>query len=226
MTNQLVITDDGSHSVISEEFNEQYHSRHGAIQESKHVFINAGLLQKINLQKEIFILEIGFGTGLNALLSCIESENHQQKISYTAIEKFPLKKEVFIKFNFCDFLENKNSINYFDKILNCNWNISEIISPFFTLKKVLQNIEDCDFPKKFDVIYFDAFAPTAQPELWTEVIFESMYNALKKDGVLVTYCAKGEVKRTLKKTGFKVESLPGPAGKREMTRAVKQPEQV
>jgi len=221
MTQELVITADGSTSIFIAALDEHYHSVHGAIQESKHVFIQAGLNKKLNLQPEISILEIGFGTGLNALLTCLESEKYQQKIVYTAIEKFPLPENIYTQLNYCTLLETNQCDDLFKKIHSSDWQIEDNISAYFNLTKYRQNIEDCAFSEQFDIIYFDAFAPSAQPELWTEIIFSSMYNSLKKDGILVTYCAKGEVKRTMKKAGFKVEALPGPIGKREMTRAIK-----
>lgn len=221
MTQQLVITEDGSSSIFVAALDEHYHSIHGALQESKHVFIQAGLIHKLKHQSEISILEIGFGTGLNALLSCIESEHHQQKINYTAIEKFPLQEDIYHQLNYCSLLENLNCDLFFNKIHASNWENKHQISDCFNLIKLQQNIEDIKFENQFDIIYFDAFAPSAQPELWTDTVFSSMYQSLKNEGILVTYCAKGIVKRTLKSVGFKIEALPGPIGKREMTRAIK-----
>ena len=222
MTQQLVITEDGSSSIFIAELDEHYHSIHGAIQESNHVFIQAGLFQKLKQQKEISILEIGFGTGLNTLLTCIESEQHQQKINYTAIEKFPLQENIYQQLNFCSLLDEPNCANFFNSIHATSWESNNQISTNFNLIKLQQNIEDIKFENQFDIIYFDAFAPSAQPELWTSEVFDSMFKSLKNNGILVTYCAKGVVKRTLKSVGFKVEALPGPIGKREMTRAIKQ----
>lgn len=222
MTQQLVITEDGSSSIFIAELDEHYHSIHGAIQESNHVFIQAGLFHKLNKQNEISILEIGFGTGLNALLTCIESEKYQQRINYTAIEKFPLQENIYQQLNYCSLLEDVNCSSVFNKIQSCDWEIENQISTTFNLIKLQQNIEDIKFENQFDIIYFDAFAPSAQPELWTNQVFNSMFQSLKNNGILVTYCAKGIVKRTLKSVGFKIESLPGPIGKREMTRAIKQ----
>ena len=217
----LVITEDGSSTIFIAALDEHYHSVHGAIQESVHVFINAGLLQKINNTTEINILEIGFGTGLNALLTCLQAEDKACKINYTTIEKFPVSDEHISLLNYSTQIEAPNTKEFFAAIHAAKWEESETITNNFSIQKRKMNIEDVDFTNQFDLIYFDAFAPSAQPELWTDLIFASMYKALKPDGLLVTYCAKGIVKRTMKSVGFAIEALPGPKGKREMTRAVK-----
>jgi tRNA U34 5-methylaminomethyl-2-thiouridine-forming methyltransferase MnmC len=221
MNPQPVITEDGSSTLYIAALDEHYHSVHGALQESLHVFIHAGLMTKLYLQNRIDILEIGFGTGLNALLTGIEADKHQKSIYYTAVEKFPLSDAMLVSLNYgsLEALENKDA--FFKEIHSCKWENETAVSPYFNLLKRKMNIEDISFSDKFDIIYFDAFAPSAQPELWTESIFHKMFNSLKPDGILVTYCAKGEVKRTMKKAGFIVEALPGPKGKREMTQCVK-----
>ena len=217
----LVITEDGSSTIFIAALDEHYHSVHGAIQESVHVFINAGLLQKINNTTEINILEIGFGTGLNALLTCLQAEGKACKINYTTIEKFPVSDEHISLLNYSIQLDTPNTKEFFTAIHAARWEASETITNNFSIQKRKMNIEDVDYTNQFDLIYFDAFAPSAQPELWTDLIFASMYKALKPTGLLVTYCAKGIVKRTMKSVGFSIEALPGPKGKREMTRAVK-----
>ena len=217
----LVITEDGSSTIFIAALDEHYHSVHGAIQESVHVFINAGLLQKINNSTEINILEIGFGTGLNALLTCLQAEDKACKINYTTIEKFPVSDEHVSLLNYSTQIEAPNTKEFFAAIHAARWEASETITNNFSIQKRKMNIEDVDYTNQFDLIYFDAFAPSAQPELWTDLIFASMYKALKPTGLLVTYCAKGIVKRTMKSVGFSIEALPGPKGKREMTRAVK-----
>ncbi len=221
MKQELVITKDGSSSIFLADLDEHYHSVHGALQESIHVFINAGLHEKLNKQPVISILEIGFGTGLNTLLTCLEADSAKQKIEYTAIEKFPLSENIYQQLNYCNFLQQENCAFYFDSIHTCSWNKYAALNDDFSLLKLHQDIQDVNVLNQFDIIYFDAFAPSAQPELWTSSVFKSMFNALKVDGILVTYCAKGIVKRTLKEVGFKIESLPGSVGKREMTRAQK-----
>ena len=218
---KIVATNDGSTSVFSEKFNQQYHSLHGAIQESMHVFINAGLQFKIKSLNEISILEIGFGTGLNALLTLKEATKSNTKINFTTIEKYPLDNDIIERLNYGSIISMDNSSAKFKQLHACEWNCLTLISNEFYFKKLKLDFENIDFINEFDIIYFDAFAPNAQPELWTISMFEKMYNALKTNGILVTYCAKGDVKRNLKATGFQIESLPGPVGKREMTRAIK-----
>jgi tRNA U34 5-methylaminomethyl-2-thiouridine-forming methyltransferase MnmC len=221
MKQELVLTADGSTSIFIADLDEHYHSVHGALQESKHVFIQAGLYQKINIQQDISILEIGFGTGLNALLTCIECDLHSKHVNYIALEKYPLSIDIYHQLNYCKLLEIENCNDVFNKIYKSKWEINSPITKYFNLTKHQLDFNDCNFLNQFDVIYFDAFAPSAQPELWTTSIFKLMYDALKQDGILVTYCAKGEVKRNMKSVGFTIESLPGPIGKREMTRAIK-----
>lgn len=212
----VVITNDGSSSIYSQQFNEHYHSIHGAKQEAEHVFINAGLNEKMPSQNSIAILEIGFGTGLNTLLTAKESVEKKQFINYTSIELYPLENVIFYQLNF-NSIDNK----LYRNIYEAKWNTTVSIHTYFQLKKILMDIEAVTFENQFDIIYFDAFSPEKQPNLWTDFIFDKMFKALKKDGLLVTYCAKGIVKRTLKSVGFFVEALPGPKGKREMIRANK-----
>lgn len=221
MKPRLVITEDGSSSLFIEELDEHYHSVYGALQESQHVFINAGLKQKLSQPEDINILELGFGTGLNALLTCIEADENRKKINYTAIEKYPLDESVFSQLNYCSLLENNKCRHLFNSIHTSDWENVNTISEYFHLIKHKMDIEDISFVNHFDLIYYDAFAPSAQPELWTWNIFQGMFNALKQNGFLVTYCAKGIVKRTMKSAGFIIEALPGPIGKREMTRGIK-----
>lgn len=218
---EIVLTADGSHSVYSDFFKEQYHSTHGALQESMHVFIRAGLEPLCTSKEEINLLEIGFGTGLNALLTALIAEENEKKIQYITIEKFPLDNDIYKQLDFCSIIQKQNCTQTYEKIYTATWNQEVEISPFFLLQKLEMNIESVAFNNYFDSIYFDAFSPTTQPELWTESIFKNMFQSLKVNGHLVTYCAKGEVKRTLKKVGFVVENLDGPKGKREMIIALK-----
>ncbi len=213
----LVITNDGSPTLYVERFDEHYHSIHGSLQESLHVFIQAGLEYKAKQQQSISIFEMGFGTGLNALLTLNYAQQHSLFVDYHSIELYPLALEEvkklaeFPDFNHSNFLELHQ--------INSNEKLS--IGEYFKFTKYLQDIKDFQPSQLFNVIYYDAFAPSAQDELWTVEIFQKMYNMLDIDGCLVTYCAKGIVKRTLKSVGFKIESLSGPIGKREMTRAIK-----
>lgn len=217
---ELQLTDDGSHTVFSEEFGEKYHSRFGAITESLQVFINAGLKSRILSQSKIDVLEVGLGTGLNALLTWVESEKAKTNIFYTAVEAFPLPETNWRALNFGEILGGE-SHTIFEKIHRAEWGQWAPVSDSFSILKLQEKVENTSFQENFDLIYYDAFAPDSQPELWTLAIFRKMFNALRPDGILTTYCAKGEVKRNLKATGFLIESLPGPPGKREMTRATK-----
>ncbi len=183
------------------------------MEESLHVFINNGL-KSINNHK-IKILEFGLGTGLNALLSLLKSS---KKIKYVSIEKFPLDYTLINQLNYA---KTKKEKNLFEKIHSSDWNRKINITKSFTFKKIKIDFIEFQSKEKFNVIYYDAFSPSVQPELWTKEVFEKTFNLLDKEGVLVTYCAKGVVKRTLKEVGFEVISLPGPPGKREMTKAVK-----
>ena len=223
MKPQLVVTADGSSSLFIPELDEHYHSTHGAIQESNHVFIDAGLNLFLNHKKPIHILEMGFGTGLNALLSCLNTTAENTLLYYTSIEKYPVQASLIQQLNYDDLIDNKTeNKNIFQKIHQCEWESFQNITPYFYLKKCKIDAVDIEWKNTFDIIYFDAFAPSVQPELWTAFIFKKMYDALKEQGILVTYCAKGVVKRTMKEVGFLVETIPGPPGKREMTRATKQ----
>lgn len=217
---EIVKTRDGSNTLFVPELDETYHSSHGAIQESLHVFIRNGLNFQTALN-DISVLEVGFGTGLNAFLSFIESIQTNRKITYTTLEPYPLEWDVVIKLNYMDLLFNAKYLDFYQKIHSCAWESFLEISSNFSIKKQKLKLQDVVFDNEFDVIYFDAFAPRVQPDLWTEQIFASMYKALRPDGILVTYCAKGSVKRALKHVGFELQSIPGPPGKREMSRAIK-----
>jgi tRNA U34 5-methylaminomethyl-2-thiouridine-forming methyltransferase MnmC len=213
-------TQDGSHSLFSDTFGVSYHSKYGAIQESMHVFIHAGLLHVLEKKSELAILDIGFGTGLNALLTYAETIKRPFQAHYEAIEAYPLSITEAAQLNYPHIL-GETFRGPFDKLHQLDWGVKHRLSTGFSFQKNKILFQDIEYDQLFDVIYFDAFAPNAQPELWEEDVLERMYNALKPEGVLVTYCAKGAVKRILKKLGFRVEALQGPPGKREMTRAVK-----
>ncbi len=217
----LILTQDGSHSVFSETYGVTYHSKFGAVTESAHVFIAAGLRYKAAVQREISILETGFGTGLNALMTWLEAERRNLKVSYLGLEAFPVSEAEAASLDFPLALGCPERKDDFLHLHRCHWERQYPLSEHFTFEKRKTRIEDFTAPEAFDLIYFDAFAPQSQPELWTEEVFARMYASLKPDGALVTYCAQGHFKRTLKKVGFTVERLQGPPGKREMTRALK-----
>lgn len=217
----LILTNDGSQSVFSEKYGVTYHSKFGAVTESAHVFIAAGLRYKAVVQREISILETGFGTGLNAFMTWLEAERRNLKINYLGLETFPISETEAASLDYPLALNCPEREQDFLALHRCNWSATQSFSEDFIFEKRHTRIEEFEQPDAFDLIYFDAFAPQAQPELWTEEVFARMFNSLKPDGVLVTYCAQGHFKRTLKKVGFTVERLQGPPGKREMTRALR-----
>ncbi|RYD80706.1 MAG: SAM-dependent methyltransferase [Sphingobacteriales bacterium] len=221
---ELRKTADGSHTLFHPELNETYHSVHGAIQESDHVFIKAGLdffIPQNPNYAEINILEIGLGTGLNALLTYIESAKNALKINYTALEAFPVSEKIYSALNYNEVLNLDESQSIFRQIHICDWDKKHQFSSNFSFKKIQTKLEEFTSDQQFNIIYFDAFAPQIQPELWTTAIFEKLYSMMHKNALLVTYCAKGQVRRNMQSAGFLVERLPGPPGKREMMRALK-----
>ena len=215
----IVETEDGSHTVWSEKYQVTYHSRYGAVQESQHVFIDAGLRWKAAIQQQISILEVGMGTGLNVFMTHLEAKRRNLTINYTALEAYPIALEKINSFNFVTILKAKEDEAIFQKIHRCDWGKKQKLGTDFRFIKILDKVENWSSPPQFDLIYFDAFAPDSQPELWQDDTLQKMYDSLLPDGILVTYCAKGDVKRTLKRVGFSLESIPGPPRKREMTRA-------
>ncbi|WP_075341676.1 tRNA (5-methylaminomethyl-2-thiouridine)(34)-methyltransferase MnmD [Tenacibaculum agarivorans] len=216
MKREIIITSDGSTTIHLPEWNEQYHSKHGAIQEAYHVFIKNGL-EQIDLE-ELSILEIGFGTGLNCFITFLESS---KIINYVGVEAYPVGKEEIAKLNYVSELKAESQEHIFNLIHTIPWEEQQKISNSFLLTKREQFFEKIEDENTFHLIYFDAFGARVQPELWTEAIFKKMFLALKKDGILVTYAAKGSVRRAMEAVGFSVERLPGPPGKREMLRAIK-----
>ncbi len=222
MKNRFVTkTKDNTTTLFVPELDEHYHSIHGALQESKHVFIQAGL-HPLKTQETVRILEIGFGTGLNALLTAQETTASNQNIEYTSLEKYPVTANEVEQLNFQELIPDNETLTLLNALHTSDWEVEQKISSNFTLVKHQNDLKTFDFkPNYYDLIYFDAFAPSAQPELWSETIFQKMYACLRNNGVLVTYCVKGDVRRNMKAVGFKVEKIPGPPGKREMARAYK-----
>ena len=223
----IIKSKDGSHTLFVPELNEHYHSTFGAIQESNFIFIESGFHQLTQsnpypCEAPLRILEIGFGTGLNALLTQIEAEKLGQRVFYTAIEAFPLSPEIWSALNYPHQFCSLDYSPVFHHLHTADWNKAEIISSHFTLHKIHCRFEDF-LPESnfFSLIYFDAFGPDVQPELWTAEIFQRIFNSLIPGGVLVTYSVKGDVIRALKSVGFQTEKLPGPPGKRHILRATK-----
>lgn len=218
----LQSTKDGSHTLFVPDLNEHYHSTHGAMQESELVFIHNGLHHIPECIKDVNVLEVGFGTGLNALLTVLESKKQRRKINYVAIEPEPVEKDLLEQLNYASLIGSTEAVGYFKKIHEASWIYPAFLSDYFIISKIKSRLEDVSLKEnQFHLIYFDAFGPDVQPELWTEQIFAQLYKCLKINGVLVTYSCKGTVKRALKTVGFTIEKLPGPAGKREVLRATK-----
>ncbi|MFV8226738.1 tRNA (5-methylaminomethyl-2-thiouridine)(34)-methyltransferase MnmD [Christiangramia aquimixticola] len=223
MERKIIKTGDGSVTIHLPEWDEQYHSKHGAIQEARHVFLKMGLHHWMETypKKEVSILEIGFGTGLNAFLTLVEAEKLDVDVQYTGIEAYPVGKEEVAQLNYPASAEASEYAEYFDLMHQIPWHQNSKVSEKFELKKVQKKFEELEYESNFDLIYFDAFGARVQPDLWTEEIFGIMYKALRHNGILVTYAAKGSVRRAMISCGFQAEKLPGPPGKREMLRAVK-----
>jgi len=239
MEMELRLCEDGSHTLFSAVSGECYHSIHGAYTESNHIFIQLGLLA--HQKKTLRVLEVGFGTGLNAFLTAIEAKFNDLKVSYIGLEPFPISTELQQSLNYSAYILEKKrdevsnadaidreamNASWFNHLFSflhqSGWSAPSQFEECFLFEKRIEGILETSLPENsFDVIYFDAFSPETQAELWTAEVFEKCYRLLDHNGILVTYCAKGVVKRALKAAGFVVENLPGPPGKREITRAVK-----
>lgn len=230
MKRNIITTSDGSKTIQIEEWNEQYHSIHGALQEANHVFLKHGLSyfsdfviasgETISESRPISILEIGFGTGLNAFLTLIAAEKLKLIIDYTGVEAYPVKLKEIDQLNYVELISTNHKTS-FEKLHESPWEVGIDITSSLKLEKQQKFFKDITAQNKFDIIYFDAFGARVQPDLWDENMFSIMFNALKVNGVLVTYSAKGSVRRAMQAVGFTVERLPGPPGKREMLRALK-----
>jgi len=217
---KLKRTTDGSFTLYSDKMQESYHSINGAVQESNFIFIDRALA-KIPKNK-ISVFEVGFGTGLNALLTWNYATDYKKNITYNSIEAYPVKPELYKKLEYCNYCKNLNDDDFIS-LHTCQWNRPvNIKDSTFVLNKINSDLISFVFPEKqYDVIFFDAFSPDKQPEMWTEKIFLNIFKSLIKGGILITYCAKGEVRRRMQKSGFTVERIPGPPGKREILRATK-----
>lgn len=219
MKREILTTNDGSTTIHLPDWDESYHSKHGAIQEAYHVFIKSGL--SLFEGKSVSILEIGFGTGLNAFITYLEAKKVNQTIDYVGVEAYPVFVEEALQMNYVSELNASNEKDVFDKMHQISWEEKHTILSNFSLTKRKQFFQDISDIDCFDLIYFDAFGFRVQPELWSLEIFQKMYDALKTNGVLVTYACRGSIKRAMLECGFKVEKLPGAPGKREMLRAIK-----
>ena len=230
MKRTLIKTGDGSFTLQLEGWNEQYHSKHGAIAEALHVFIKEGLYHwcSQNHFSTVSILEIGFGTGLNCFLTFLKAEKEGWQINYIGVEGFPLGLEEASSLKYASTLSDRypgknlqETENIFSRLHEVPWEKEEGITSDFFLTKQQKKFSEITDQAKFNIIYFDAFGIRVQPELWTETIFQKMYEALKPNGILVTYAANGNARRAMQAVGFSVERLPGPPGKKEMMRAIK-----
>lgn len=218
MNSELIITEDGSNSLYVPDIDECYHSSHGAVQESRHIFIEAGLNQCP--KDEICILEVGFGTGLNALLALVEAERSGKRIRYITLEKYPVSFEKAQQLNYPELICADKAL--FEAMHSCEWNQSTPITPSFVLEKYETDFTEFIHTANYDVIFFDAFSPEKQPEMWSQDMFEKIFKHCNPNAILTTYCAKGVVRRAMQSAGFVVERLPGPPGKREILRAKRQ----
>ncbi len=218
MKPKLIKTEDGSHTLYIEEMDEQYHSIHGAIQESNHVFIEAGL--KHIKSDNIVIFEAGFGTGLNALLTYIYAKQNNKKVHFNTIELYPIEQDHIDALNYPEVLDSDYT-DIFRKLHSAAWDSTTVIDDTMTITKHNKDLTTFKHTTEYNLIYFDAFAPDKQPHLWTEDIFNSIAQNTSKNGILTTYSAKGDVRRALIKAGFEIERIPGPPGKRQMMRGTK-----
>jgi tRNA U34 5-methylaminomethyl-2-thiouridine-forming methyltransferase MnmC len=216
--NKLIRTADGSHTIYVTKLDEHYHSIHGAVQESEHIFIRSGF--DTCKADPLNIFEVGFGTGLNALLTATRSLKGDRQVNYTTIEKFPVSEDIIWSLNHSDFAGPEGK-KIFNMLHFSDWNKTTVICKNFSLKKIKGDFTAGKLSGEYDLIYFDAFAPDKQPEMWSQEMFANIASITRKDGILVTYSAKGEVKRNLIACGFDVKLIPGPPGKREIIRAVK-----
>ena len=215
----IIDTADGSHSLFHEALNETYHSRHGAIQESSHVFLKNGYDH--HQRTPISVLEYGFGTGLNALLTAVQADRMDRHTSYTTLEAFPLTRNITEAINYAEKVNHPQSHEWFKSLHELPWERAESVHDRFMLKKIHIPFEDFETDELFDLVYYDAFAPSRQPELWGKNMLAKVCKLINSGGMFVTYSAMGQLKRDLKDLGLAVVTLEGPPGKKEMIRAVK-----
>lgn len=219
---EVITTDDGSSSLYLPQMDETYHSTHGAMAESEHVYIKTGLKYLIERgEKEISLFELGFGTGLNTILTYLYWNNRSDiKINYTTIEKYPIDKDIVNQLNYNGITDNSELKDVFLQLHNLEWSVQKEIGKGFTFAKYKSAIEEFETTQKFNLIYYDAFAPSKQPEMWQLTVLEKIRDMMQPNGVLVTYCAQGQFKRNLKQLGFELDMQAGPKGKTQITRAI------
>ena len=220
MQHQIVPTADGSSTIFIPEMNEQYHSLNGALTESEYVYIDKGF--SFQQKKKLTVFEVGFGTGLNCLLTAIEASKQQKITHYISVEKYPLNAKIISELNYGQLISEEAKL-LFEKIHACKWSEKTQITDYFSLTKIKTDLvtQTKKFAEKFDVVYFDAFGPDKQPDMWKPEIFSKIYEQCLPSCVFVTYSAKGEVRRNLSQIGFSMERLPGPPGKKQMLRGIK-----
>ena len=212
-------TEDGSRTLYVPEMDEHYHSVKGALTEAEHIFINMGLRHCTAPSPHVF--EVGFGTGLNAFLTLLEAKRSKRKVTFVTIERYPVDMDTIRLLDYPHLISPEESEKYY-ALHSAEWNKPVEITPYFTIHKIQGDLTVCEIEDSFDLVYFDAFAPEKQPEMWADAIFSKIYQSLSTPGILTTYCAKGVIRRLLQSTGFTVERLPGPpSGKREILRATK-----
>ena len=215
---ELQVTADGSHTLFNSQMDEHYHSTNGAVQESHHVFIEAGMRHQ--LKKELVVMEVGFGTGLNAFLTLLEAETTEKKVVYHSVERYPLALETVHTLNYAKQIAPISESLYY-ALHEAEWDQLVEVTPNFTLHKIAGDSNTCRLPDNIDLIYFDAFAPDKQPEMWSQAIFDRLFEHTALGGILTTYCAKGVVRRMMQAAGYTMERIPGPPGKREMLRGTR-----
>ena len=219
---ELHTTEDGSLTLYAPTFGEHYHSMHGAVQESEYIYLGLALRERMSSWREgdapLRLFEVGFGTGLNALLSWREAEERHIPLQYYSIEKFPITPEIYEALHYEGLGQEREVKDQLLRLHTAPWDEAVELSPFFTLYKLRGDLTTCAFPERLSVIYYDAFSPESQPELWAEELFQRLGKVASSGAILSTYCAKGEVRRRLQRSGFLVERLPGPPGKREVLR--------
>lgn len=223
MSLEVHLTKDSSHTLYVPELDETYHSRNGAVEEAMYVYIGRGMndwIEHMTPTASLSILEIGFGTGLNAWLTAMEAEKRDVHCAYHSLETTPLSIELITQLNYTDTTNEENKRLYV-KLHEVTWDQTEPITPTFSLTKHKSSLQNFSPQQSFDIIYFDAFAPEKQPELWTRELFQKLYDCLKPNGAIVTYSSKGDIKRLWREIGFVVERLPGPPLKRHMLRGRK-----